>query len=76
MILQLLLLMIAVLGASVYTLIKEEKKTGFAKGHDKFRFTLFGVLGVSLGLWFFLGSYGPWLAVAIAWAYLVFSFFR
>ena len=58
MILQLMLLLIAVLGSSIYTLIEEESKTGFARGHDKFRFTLLGTLAVSLVLWMSLGDIG------------------
>ena len=76
MILHLMLLLIAVLGSSIYTLIEEESKTGFARGHDKFRFTLLGTLAVSLVLWMSLGDMGSWIAVAIAWSYLILSYIR
>jgi len=76
MIIQLTLLLIAVLGASVYTLIDEERKKGFVRGYDRFRFTLLGALGISLVIWFSLGDLGSWIAVVIAWTFFIFSYVR
>lgn len=70
LILQVMLLLLPLLGAAIYSMVEEERSKGYTRGYDRFRLTVAGAVALTILLWTYLGKTGTWIIILSNWALL------